>query len=126
MDVNLRAVWLLAKAAHPELARSRGAFIATGSVSGTAPQPGNGAYSISKAALVMLCQQLAVEWGADGIRVNVVAPGPLRTPFTEAAYRRPGFAEQRASTIPMGRIGTPDDVAAVVTFLAGPGGAYVT
>ena len=83
----MRATWLLARAAHPALARSRGAIVAVASVSALYPFPGLGAYSPAKAALVMLCRQLAQEWAADGIRVNSVSPGLIRTPLTEPIYR---------------------------------------
>lgn len=72
--VNARAAWLLAKTAYPSLARSRGAIVVTTSISGHFPTPRAGAYSASKAALLMLVKQLALEWGPDGIRVNCVSP----------------------------------------------------
>ncbi len=130
LDVHARAPWLLAKAAFPALRDSKGCFIATGSISGTAPHVGLGAYPVAKAALIMMCQTLAVEWGPSGVRVNVVSPGPIRTPISGKAYSDPdairGDAAARAAVIPVGRVGTPDDVAGVVSFLAGPDAAFVT
>lgn len=122
--VNVRAPWLLARTAHPALRDSRGAMVAVASMSGVNPHAGQGAYSASKAALIMLCRQLAQEWAADGIRVNVVSPGMVRTPLTEALYRHEPTAAARAALVPMGRVGRPEDIAAVVGFLARPG--YLT
>ncbi|HSI40211.1 MAG TPA: SDR family oxidoreductase [Xanthobacteraceae bacterium] len=123
--VNVRAVWLLAKAAHADLAASRGAFVAVASASGMAPHPGMGAYSASKAALIMLCRQLAQEWAPAGIRVNSVSPGMIRTTLTEAIYRNPQVAAERNRIVPLGRVGEADDVAATVAFLLGPGAGFI-
>jgi glucose 1-dehydrogenase len=73
MAVNVRAAWLLAKAAHPHLKTSGGSYVAIASMSGVHPYPGMGAYSPTKAALIMLVRVLAQEWATDGVRGN--APG---------------------------------------------------
>lgn len=124
--VNVRSVWLLAQAAHPHLAASRGALVAVASASGLAPHPGMGAYSASKAALIMLCRQLAQEWAPAGIRVNSVAPGMIRTPLTESLYRDPRIAGERERIVPLGRVGQAEDVAGAVAFLLGPEAGFVT
>lgn len=118
LAVHVRAAWLLAKAAFPHLKDSRGSFIATGSVSGTLPHAGHQAYPVAKAALIMLCQTLALEWAPDRVRVNVVSPGLVST----QASAKP-FA---AAVTPLGRAGLPEDIAAAVAFLAGPAAAFVT
>jgi NAD(P)-dependent dehydrogenase (short-subunit alcohol dehydrogenase family) len=115
-NVHARAAWLLAVAARPHLARSRGSFIATGSILGTLACAGRGAYPAAKAALIMMCQCLAQEWAADGIRVNVVSPGLVST---EAAPK-----PDAGDVVPLGRPGVPEDVADVVAFLAAA--EYVT
>jgi len=125
-EVDARATWLLARSAYEALAESRGAIVAVGSVSGLFPFPGLGAYSPAKAALIMLCRQLAQEWAADGIRVNTVSPGLVRTPLTEPVYRDKNVLQQRIGVVPLGRIGTPEDVAKAIIFLCGPGADYVT
>ena len=66
----------------------------------------------------MLSRQLAVEWGPHGVRSNVVSPGLVRTPMSESFYQDPAVAQRRAAAIPIGRIGTPQDMAQVVLFLA--------
>lgn len=125
-NVNTRATWLLARTAHAALAQSGGAVVAIASMAGLNPHPGSGAYSSSKAALVMLCRQLAQEWAADGIRVNSISPGMIRTPLTEATYQNEAVARRRVEMVPMGRIGTPEDIARTVAYLAGPDAGYVT
>lgn len=125
-DLDVRATWLLARAAHPALAQSRGSMVAVASVSALHPFPGLGAYSPAKAALVMLCRQLAQEWAADGVRVNSVSPGLIRTPLTEPIYRDEDLLRQRLQAVPLGRIGTPEDVARTIVHLAGPDAGYVT
>lgn len=125
-DVDLRATWLLARAVHPALARSRGAIVAVASVSAHSPFAGLGAYSPAKAALVMLCRQMAQEWAADGIRVNTVSPGLIRTPLTESLYADPERLARREAVVPLHRIGHVDDVARALVQLAGPDFGYAT
>ena len=85
----------------------------------------SGAYSVSKAGVLMLSRQLAVEWGPRGVRSNVMSPGLVRTPMSESFYRAPGVAERRSAAIPVGRIGTPEDMAEVVLFLASDRAGFV-
>lgn len=125
-DVDVRATWLLARAVHPALAASRGCIVAVASVSALFPFPGLGAYSPAKAALVMLCRQLAQEWAADGIRVNTVSPGLIRTPLTEPLYADPAILAGREAVVPLHRIGKVDDVARALVQLAGPDFGYAT
>jgi glucose 1-dehydrogenase len=125
-DVNVRSTWLLAVAAYGALRESRGSLIAIGSASGVTPHPGFGAYSASKAALSMLVRQLAMEWAADGIRVNSVNPGFTVTPRTEATYRDERLRDARLRMVPMGRWGRPEEIAAAVAFFASSDAAYCT
>ncbi|MGE0310940.1 MAG: SDR family NAD(P)-dependent oxidoreductase [Lautropia sp.] len=123
--VHVRAAWLLGRAAHPMLARARGCLVLTTSVSGTHATPPLAAYSPSKAAQIMLMRQMAVEWGADGIRVNALSPGLTVTPGTAPAYERPGAREAREAQIPLRRLAQPEDMAAALSMLVGPDAAYV-
>lgn len=126
LDLNLRATWLLARTARAALARSRGTIVAVASMSGLNPHPGYGAYSTAKAGLVMLCRQLAQEWAGDGIRVNAVCPGMIRTPLTEPVYQDADVLARREALVPLGRIGRPEDIAEAVVFLASERASYIT
>jgi glucose 1-dehydrogenase len=123
--VNARATWLLAKAAYPALKASRGAIVAVGSMSGTHAHANLGAYGPSKAAVIMLVRVLAQELGRDGIRVNAVSPGMVRTGMTVAAYADPQVAAERDALVPLGRVATPEDMADVIAFLLGPDARYI-
>jgi len=124
-SVNTRATWLIGKAAHRYLRESQGAFIATASMSATQPTPGLGFYSSSKAALTMLMRQLSLEWGPDRIRCNTVSPGPTYTPMTKAGYDDEARRRQRESSIPLGKLGTADDVAHAILFLCSPQAGHI-
>lgn len=123
--LHVRAPWLLARACHAALKECRGSIVITASVSAQHATTPGGAYSTSKAAARMLAQQLAVEWGPDGIRVNSVSPGMIVTPMTQQVYDDPASRAQREARVPLRRIGEPEDIANVVAFLVGPDAAYV-
>jgi NAD(P)-dependent dehydrogenase (short-subunit alcohol dehydrogenase family) len=127
MNVNARQVLLMAQAAQPALARSRGAIVAIASMSGVEPHALNGSYSAAKAAEIMLVRQLAQEWGPDGIRANVVSPGMTRTSLSEELYRDPATKAARERMVPLRRIADPHaDIAGCVAFLLSPEARYVT
>jgi glucose 1-dehydrogenase len=123
--VNTRATWLLAKAAHPALRASGGALVAVGSMSGSHAHAGLGAYGPSKAAVIMLVRVLAQELGPDGIRVNAVSPGMTRTGMTARVYADARVAAARDALVPLGRVATPEDMAAAIAFLLSPDARYV-
>lgn len=126
MAVNLTGYFLCAQAFGASmLERRSGAIVHTASIAGRHPQPFSGAYSVSKAGVVMLSQLLAVEWGPSGVRSNVVSPGLVRTPMSESFYQTPGVAEKRAAMVPIGRVAGPKDIADVAVFLASSRAAYV-
>lgn len=125
-DVNLFASFRLAQAAFPHLKISRGSFVATGSLAGRNAAPDLGSYSASKAALAMMIKQLALEWGPFGIRCNCVSPGTVMTGINSHIYDRAEARDERAARIPLGRLGTPDDIAQVIYFLMRPEAAFVT
>ena len=123
--VNTRATWLLAKAAHDTLSAARGAIVAVASMSGSNPHANLGPYGPSKAALIMLVAVLAQEFGRDGVRVNCISPGMVRTGMTEKVYADPDVAAARDALVPIGRVATPEDMADVIAFLLGPDARYV-
>lgn len=125
-DIDLRANWLLAKAAHPHLKKSKGSVVMLASMAGIVPQLPHGAYSPAKAALIMLTQMMAMEWGPDGIRANAVCPGFVHTSMTDAIYRQTKLSRARSAMVPLGRIATPGDIADTIAFLLGPQSSYIT
>ena len=127
LTVNLTGYLVCAQAAREQmLASGGGAIVHIASIAATNPQPRSGAYSPSKAGVAMLSRQLAAEWGPEGIRSNVVSPGLIRTPLSESFYQAPGVLERREAMLPSRRVGTPQDIADAVVFLASPRAAYVT
>ena len=96
------------------------------SMSGVMPQLPTGAYSPAKAALIMLAEMMALEWGPDGIRANSVCPGFVHTSMTDAIYSQPRLARGRARLVPLGRVAKPGDIADAIAFLLSPEASYIT
>ena len=127
LSVNLTGYLLCSQAFGASmLEQKKGAIVHIASIASRFPQGFSGAYSVSKIGVVMLSQQLALEWGPSGIRSTVVSPGLVRTPMSEAFYQTPGVAEKRAAAVPIGRVATPQDIADVVVYLASARSGYVT
>lgn len=127
VDVNLVGTFLVARAAARRwIAEGRpGVIVNVTSINGVAAGPNAGAYGPSKAAIALLTEQMALEWGPHGIRVNAVAPGLIDAGMSEPIYADPATREARSSKIPLGRLGTAADVADVVLFLASDDARYV-
>jgi 3-oxoacyl-[acyl-carrier protein] reductase len=122
---NLTATWRLAKRVVPKMMRARwGRIIVVSSVGAYLGAPGQSNYAASKAGLIGLARSIAREYGPRGITANVVAPGPIDTDMLAALADEARAA--MAAQVPVGRIGTPDEVAAAVTFLASDAAAFVT
>lgn len=123
LAVNVRGVYLTTRAAAPRLGAG-GRILTIGScVAQRVPGPGATLYTMSKSALTGLTKALARELGGRGITVNIVHPGPVDTDMNPADGP---YAASQAALTALGRFGTPGEVAAVVSFLAGPEAAYVT
>lgn len=129
---DLRGVWLLARRALPELSASGGgSFIATGSDCAIRTSLVAAAYTAAKAGLIGLVRSIAVDFGADGIRANVVTPGVTDTPGLRRLYGRDGQDAEdgiahAAELSPLGRVGRPDDLADAVVFLASDRARFIT
>jgi NAD(P)-dependent dehydrogenase (short-subunit alcohol dehydrogenase family) len=127
MAVQPRGILICSQAVvGPMLERRSGCIVNIASVSGMMPQPLFTAHSPSKAAVIALTQQMAVEWGPRGVRVNAISPGMVPTSVSESVYDEPSLYEQRRSLIPLRRIGTPREMGAVVAFLVSAAASYVT
>lgn len=131
LDVNLKGPFLCMRAALPHIVDAGGgAVVALGSTLGLIVAPGYPAYAASKAALVNLCKQAAIEHAPDQVRVNVVAPSATDTGlFVRVSDAAPDPAVVRAmvaANVPMGRLGTADDVCDMVAFLVSDAATYVS
>jgi NAD(P)-dependent dehydrogenase (short-subunit alcohol dehydrogenase family) len=125
MRVNLRGAFLAIRAFVPQMLDGKGGSIVTiGSIGGIRPVARSSAYIVSKGGVVMLTRQAAVEYLADNIRVNMVAPGPIMTPMLERAG--PAVIEQMKDMVPVRRLGTVEEVAALTAFLASDEAAFTT
>lgn len=123
LAVNVRGAFLAAQAAAGRMG-SGGRIITIGScITQRVPGPGGTLYAMSKSALIGLTKALARELGGRGITANLVHPGPVDTDMNPADGP---YADPQAAMTALGRFGTPDEVAAMVSFLAGEGAAYVT
>lgn len=126
LAVNLTGYLICAQAFGRQMRKiGRGSLIHVASIAASNAQGQSGAYSVSKAGVVMLSQQLAAEWGPHGIRSNVVSPGLVLTPMSQAFYDMPGVTERRTAVVPMRRIGAPQDMADATLFLASDRSSYV-
>ena len=125
MATNLDGVFLMSQAATPALRDSRGAIVNIASISGLRASTLRVAYGTSKAAVIQLTLQQAVELGEYGIRANVVAPGPVRTKLAMAVHS-PEIIAAYHDAIPLNRYGTEDEIAQAIVFLVSDKASYIT
>lgn len=126
MTTNAGGVFHCAKAAMPELKKSRGCIVNTASVSGTGADWDMGFYNASKGAVVNLTRSLALDHGADGVRVNAVCPSFTRTGMTEDMEQKPELMAKFKDRIALGRPAEASEVASVIAFLASDDASFVT
>jgi NAD(P)-dependent dehydrogenase (short-subunit alcohol dehydrogenase family) len=124
-EVNLRGVFILTKLVYKASMETHGGSVVNvASTGGIKPALGLGVYNVTKAGLIMLTRQLALEIGSK-VRVNAVAPGLVKTRFAEALWGNEEILDRVISSNPMGRIGLPDEVAGAVVFLASDAASYI-
>jgi NAD(P)-dependent dehydrogenase (short-subunit alcohol dehydrogenase family) len=128
VQVNLVGTFIVARAAARRMRAEEiaGSIINITSMNGVAPGPNGGAYGATKSGIALLTQQMAIEWGPWGIRVNAVAPGMILAGMSEQVFADPVIREARESKVPLGRLGAAEDIAAMVAFLASDQASYVT
>src|SRR6478752_6342120 len=126
LSINLTGYFLCAQIFGRHMRKlGRGSLVHVASIAGSHAQGQSGAYSVSKAGVIMLSRQLACEWGPKGIRSNVVSPGMVITPMSQAFYDTPGVTERRSAVVPMRRVGMPQDMADAILFLASDRAGYI-
>ncbi|AWW75504.1 3-oxoacyl-ACP reductase [Erythrobacter sp. KY5] len=126
IDVNLNSVMDVARAFHAGLADTGGTMIVVSSVAAFKSVIGNPAYGASKAGAASLVKTLGEAWARDGIRVNGIAPGLVPTKLTAVTTQHPERLEASLRSIPLRRMGTPEDMAGAALFLASPLSSYMT
>lgn len=125
LDVNLTSLMICAQKFHPQLKAAQGAMIIISSAAAFHSTRGNPAYNASKTGAFGLTRTLGEAWARDGIRVNGIAPGLVETKLTRITTDNPKRLEGALRAIPLGRLGTPQDMANVALFLASPLAAYM-
>jgi NAD(P)-dependent dehydrogenase (short-subunit alcohol dehydrogenase family) len=118
--------WLIAMVAPEMRERKQGSIVIVSSMGGLRGTTVIGAYAISKAADMQLARNLAHEFGPDNVRINCIAPGLIKTDFARALWEDPARIEAANKSVPLRRIGVPEEIAGAVVFLASPASAFMT
>jgi 2-dehydro-3-deoxy-D-gluconate 5-dehydrogenase len=127
LDIDLKGVFFSCQAAGRRMvAQGRGSIVTIASQNGVIGYPYRAAYCAAKAGVVNLTRVLALEWAARGVRVNAVGPTFVETSLTQVTLADPALRADILGRIPLGRLGTPEEVASAVLFLASPAAALIT
>jgi NAD(P)-dependent dehydrogenase (short-subunit alcohol dehydrogenase family) len=124
--IDVRGAMLCCREAARRMSGRGGSIVVVGSIAGERSTPRRACYCAAKAAIHAYVESVAPEWGPLGIRINVVAPGPIDTEFLAAALPAVNGREELIRHVPVGRIGTADDVAGLVAYLLGDESSFVT
>ena len=126
LNINLLGSFITSRILINEMIkRGSGSIINMSSVNGVNPGIGIGAYPASKAGIISMTQQMAIEWGKFGIRVNCISPGFIDAGMSKPIYEDPKVRELRGGAVPSGRLGEADDIANAVLFLDSENASYV-
>ncbi|KAK7066960.1 Dehydrogenase/reductase SDR member 2, mitochondrial [Halocaridina rubra] len=126
-EINVKNALQLTQLVVPHMQKRKGgAIIYVSSIAGFHPMPVLGAYSVSKTALLGLNKAVAHQVACDNIRVNCLAPGVIETKFSSALTENPALVDKMLEQIPLGRLGRPDDMAGLVSFLVSDDASYIT
>jgi NAD(P)-dependent dehydrogenase (short-subunit alcohol dehydrogenase family) len=127
LDVNVKGYFRVAKACIP-LMRQRGGgkIINVASVAGLEPQPMMGVYCVSKAAVLMMTEVLAAEVAADNIQVNAIAPGFVKTKFSQVLWSTPDIHDKLVNAVPQRRMAEPSEIAGIAVYLASAASSFTT
>ena len=127
IDTNLKGTWFCCRAVASIMAeKGGGSIVNMSSQVGLNPGAGGGAYSISKAGIIMMTRQLALELADKNIRVNAIAPGIVKTDFNKDLWKDQKGAKQMGNMVPLGRLAEPEDIARAVLFFATDESSYIT
>ncbi|MGE5595087.1 MAG: SDR family NAD(P)-dependent oxidoreductase [Hyphomicrobiales bacterium] len=128
MNTNVKSPFFLSKMVREAILEhgEGGSIINVSSTGGLRASVGLGGYSVSKAAIIMLTQVCAKEWGTDGIRVNCIAPGLIKTEFSRALWENEGILKNSTTGSALRRIGGPDEMAGACVYFASPASSFVT
>ncbi len=127
-EVNVLAALRLIRLTVPKMIErgQGGSIINIASIAGLRPQPGGLLYSATKAALIMMTRNWAMEFGRHGVRVNAIAPGLIETDFSEYFWKNPAYLEKLEAAQPIPRVGRPEEIGGMALYLASAESTFVT
>ncbi|WKZ26503.1 MAG: SDR family oxidoreductase [Candidatus Paceibacterota bacterium] len=126
MDVNFKGIFLMTKFAIPELAKTKGNIVNISSALGLVPEKESAIYCASKSAVIMFSKATALQLSEKEIRVNSICPGPIDTPMLRSAFPEKEEYDSYIKLNPMKRVGTPEEVARLILFVASESSGYIT
>jgi len=126
VDINIKGTYKMIRACMPKLLRRRGSIVNIASCLGLVPEFTSPLYCATKAAIIMLTKCIAGEYAIEGVRANCVLPGPIDTPLLQSSFTSEEQKAKCVKRIPLGEIGTPDDIANMVNFLVSDKAEFIT